>query len=556
MMRNALLLILLVGIGVAVFRLIKHRKPSVDPGPKPAPKPGPEPAPKPLGPPGDIPKPGPSVSPVPDPGVCKYHWEDQCASNCKKYFRIDTRGLDGCNVSGTYYKKDQEVKCYFFEDTKILGTWITKAKASGHFFMITIAISEVKCNVLEATCSYFNGDEGGVLTESMSLNTGDSSVVYVKDPKTQITYTLPLLVRKQMVKSKKFKSPIGDDIVLDWAPGGWTCAGLAMKDDTNFGTFKKGGHVTNAPTVAKTYTNVYNPDVKFSGANNLKFIADKATSIAMDFKSKQATVTVDKESATSELKTSGLSANDYQLLKIDSGMLALLNKLTVSQYTIPKYNATLLDAISKTQVNYTSDVITATHRDFRDNIHVDRRRVKTVTFSLGSSLGLRLPPTLNPDGSIDVSNWKSPDMTAVLSDGSRKTIWLKKPRMDDGLSVDSLKAAPDGQLKEVKMYGPKFLNPNTRKIEAPLLVTGKFEVTVPGVQLVKTGSTIHAKLDAKYWSDKLGGMKAEKLASISKIPPNAGTYVPIQLTNQGSFKVGSRPTFDLLPAPSLRFMPK
>lgn len=86
-------------------------------------------------------------------------------------------------------------------------------------------------------------------------------------------------------------------------------------------------------------------------------------------------------------------------------------------------------------------------------------------------------------------------------------------------------------------------------------MTAEFKVTVPGVQLVKTGSTIHAKLDAKYWSDKLGGMKAEKLASISKIPQNAGTYVPIQLTNQGSFKVGSRPTFDLLPAPSLRFMP-
>jgi len=547
-MRNALLLILLVGIGVAVYRVIKHRKPSVDPDPKPAPKPGPEPAPNPLGP-ADIPAQGPSVSPVPDLGVCKYHWEDQCASNCKKYFRIDTQGLDGCkDQTGTYYKKDQEVKCYFFEDTKILGTWITKAKASGHFFMITIAISEVKCNVLEATCSYFNGDEGGVLTESMSLNTGDSSVVYVKEPKTQITYTLPQQVRTQMVKSNpKFKSPIGDDIVLDWAPGGWTCTGLAMKDDTNFGTFKKGGLVTDAPTVTKTYKNVNNTDVKFSGANNLKFKADKATSIAMDFKSKQATVTVDKESATSALETSGLGANDYQLLKIDSGMLALLNKLTVSQYTIPKYNATLLDAISKTQVNYTSDVITATHRDFRDNIHVDRRRVKTVTFSLGPSLGLRLPPTLNPDGSIDVSNWKSPDMTAVLSDGSRKT--------GDGLSVDSLKAAPDGQLKEVKMYGPKFLNPNTHKIDARLLVTGKFEVTVPGVQLVKTGSTIHAKLDAKYWSDKLGGMKAEKLASISKIPQTAGTYVPIQLQNQGSFKVGSRPTFDLLPAPSLRFMP-
>ena len=125
MMRNALLLILLVGIGVAVYRVVKHRKPSVDPGPKPAPVP----VPKPLGP-GDIPAQGPSVSPAPDLGVCKYHWEDQCASNCKKYFRIDTAGLDGCKVSGTYYKKDQEVKCPFFEDTKgILGTWITKAKA-------------------------------------------------------------------------------------------------------------------------------------------------------------------------------------------------------------------------------------------------------------------------------------------------------------------------------------------------------------------------------------------------------------------------------------------
>lgn len=543
MMRNALLLILLVGIGVAVYRVIKHRKPSVDPDPKPAPKPDPEPAPKPLGP-GDIPKPGPSVSPVPDPVVCKYTWDDQCASNCKKYFRIDTPGLDGCNVSGTYYKKDQEVKCYFFEDTKILGTWITKAKASGHFFMITIAISEVKCNVLEATCSYFNGDEGGVLTESMSLNTGDSSVVYVKDPKTQITYTLPSQVQRQMVRSNpKFKSPIGNDIVLDWAPGGyWTCTGLAMKDDMNFGTFKKGGLMTDAPTVAKTYKNVNNTDVQVSGANNLKFIADKATSIAMDFKSSQATVTVDKESATSALETSGLGANDYQLLKIDSAMLALLNKLTVSQYTIPKYNAALLDAISKAQVHYTGD--SPKPYQFWAN----------ATFSLGRSFGLTLPPPLNPDGSIDISKWTSPDMTNAIVAGSKSG-----PRggRNSYMAMDekSLRSAPQGTLREVKVLGPKTYDPGARKTYQKLWFTAEFKVTVPGVQLVKTGSTIHAKLDAKYWSDKLGGMKTEKLASISKIPQTAGTYVPIQLQNQGSFKVGSRPTFDLLPAPSLRFMP-
>ena len=540
MMRNALLLILLVGIGVAVYRVIKHRKPSVDPGPEPAPKPGPEPAPKPLGPPGDIPKPGPSVSPVPDPGVCKYHWEDQCASNCKKYFRIDTQGLDGCkDQTGTYYKKDQEVKCHFFEDTKgILGTWITKAKASGHFFMITIAISEVKCNVLEATCSYFNGDEGGVLTESMSLNTGDSSVVYVKDPKTQITYTLPSLVRKQMVRSKsKFKSPIGDDIVLDWAPGGWTCAGLAMKDDTNFGTFKKGGLVTDAPTVAKTYTNVYNPDVKFSGANNLKFKADKDTSIAMNFNSSQATVTVDGESATSDLKVSGLSADDYQLLKIDSGMLALLNK----SYSVPMYNLSVMNAVSNAQVMMK---VTVTGL-----IDVN----KQFTLSLGPRLGLPTTVPLKTDGSIDESKWASPDMTAALGnaiqksdhsdDKNKRSVPLNKQQW-----LDLLKIAPQGQLKQLKTCFDIFHNPCKSIPNSKYIFNIVVDFTyTPGVQLVKTGSSINAKLDAKYWSDRLGDMN---------IPQEAGTYVPIQLTNQGSFKVGSRPTFDLLPAPSLRFMPE
>ena len=74
----------------------------------------------------------------------------------------------------------------------------------------------------------------------------------------------------------------------------------------------------------------------------------------------------------------------------------------------------------------------------------------------------------------------------------------------------------------------------------------------PGVHLVKTGSSIQPKLDTQYWSTQLGDMKAAKLTNL---PRTANAYVPIQLTNQGSFKVGSRPTFDLLPAPSLRFMP-
>ena len=541
MMRNALLLILLVGIGVAVYRVIKHRKPSVDPDPKPAPKPDPKPvpkpdpkpAPKPLGP-GDIPKPGPSVSPVPDHVVCKYHWEDQCASNCKKYFRIDTQGLDGCrDQTGTYYKKDQEVKCPFFEDTKgILGTWITKAKASGHFFMITIAISEVKCNVLEATCSYFNGDEGGVLTESMSLNTGDSSVVYVKDPKTQITYTLPHEVKTVMVGSKKFKSPIGDDIVLDWAPGGWTCAGLAMKDDTNFGTFKKGGHVTDAPTVAKTYTNVSNPDERITtdmkGLPSKDFIADKDTSIAMNFKDTKpkVTVTVDGESATSNLKVSGLSADDYQLLEIDSGMLALLNKVTVSKYAIPKYNATILKTIQGAK--------------FGVKMVAKKKDVGTTPFSLGAFSGFTFPPLLNPDGSIDITKWKSADMGKTLSQ-----VWYKN-KMSMGLPAplaafqgldyqSSFNAAPQGPLK---MALEAF------HIEYDFVMP-------PGLQLIKTGSKLVVQFDTKHWST-FEDMKAGKL----NIPQEAGTYVPIQLTNQGSFKVGSRPTFDLLPAPSLRFMPK
>ena len=505
MSRSLLLLILLVGIGVAIYA--RKRKDDVNPI--------------------NVPNPEPSAD-----SPCTYYWEDKCSEICHKTFRIDTPGMIRCAdaTTGKWYNKDEEVPCHLF-DTKILGTWVTKNKTSGHFFSITIKVDTKACNSLMATCSFFNGDEGGVLAESTSLNSMDSSVVYVKDPKTQITYTLPSQVKTQMVESNpKFKSPIGNDIVLDWAPGGyWTCAGLAMKDDTNFGTFKKGGLVTDAPTTAKTYKNVNNPDERITtdmkGLPSKDFIADTDTSIAMDFNSKQATVTVDKESATSDLKTSGLSADDYQQLKIDSGMLALLNKATVSKYAISKYNATILNTIKGAE--------------FAVKGYAKKQHVGTTPFSLGAFSGFTFPPLLNPDGSIDITKWKSADMRKTLSQ-----IWYKN-KMSLGLQ---------GPL--AKMSRVDYESVFNKAAQGPLKMTlDGFQIDYdfvmpPGLQLVKTGSKLVVQLDTKHWST-YEDMKAGKL----NIPQNAGTYVPIQLTNQGSFKVGSRPTFDLLPAPSLRFMP-
>lgn len=504
-MRNALLLILLVGIGVAVYRVIKHRKPSVDP--KPAPKPGPEPAPKPLGP-GDILKPGPSVSPVPDHVVCKYTWEDQCASNCKKYFRIANPGLDGCkDQTGTYYKKDQEVKCHFF-DNKILGTWITKAKASGHFFMITIAISEVKCNVLEATCSYFNGDEGGVLTESMSLNTGDSSVVYVKDPKTQITYTLPSQVQRQMVESNpKFRSPIGNDIVLDWAPGGyWTCTGLAMKDDTNFGTFKKGGLVTDAPTVAKTYTNVVSP---------LTAQADQDVEITLS--GNEATVTVisdddtkTRTSATAPFVYSGLTSNDVQLIKMDQKMRGLLRKITTKKQNIAAFNAGLLEMTKNAKVVL---------RNKRTNAKTTLRPPQLVWGHFGST-GFDESPPLDASGSIDASGYP---------------FWQT--------NGDRVKYSKEWEL---------FSNSPGIKVQFDCFGACANPGTITRHQMQNV--VVRIDTASQVFKDLEANVKNKQWYFV----PDTGV-VPLFLTDNSSFRVGSRPTFDLFAKTpdggSLRFMP-
>ena len=307
MSRSLLLLILLVGIGVAIYA--RKRKDDVNPI--------------------NVPNPEPSAD-----SPCTYYWEDKCSEICHKTFRIDTPGMIRCAdaTTGKWYNKDEEVPCHLF-DTKILGTWVTKNKTSGHFFLITIKVDTKACNSLMATCSFFNGDEGGVLAESTSLNSMDSSVVYTND---RIIYTLPGPVQELLAKSKKFKEPIGTEIVLNWkASGYWMSPGLSMTDDTNFGTLNK-SETTVTDLVETTYKSVASPST---------VTADQDVEIVLS--KNEATVTIisdnEPQSVTAPFVYSGLTSNDIQLIKMDQKMRNLLRKITTRKQNIAAFNAALLE---------------------------------------------------------------------------------------------------------------------------------------------------------------------------------------------------------------------
>lgn len=489
MMRSLLLLILLVGIGVAFYHRRKGKNPSVVPTPV-----------------GDIPKPGTSGASTPDPALCKYHWEDRCSDFCHKTFRIDTPGLVRCedNTTGKWHSKDEEVPCHRF-DTKILGTWITKAKTTGHFFSITIGVAKA-CNSLTATCSFFNGNEGGLFVDITSLNTKDSSLVYTKD---RITYTLPGPVQELLAKSKKFKKAIGTEIVLNWAAGGyWTCAGLSMTVDTDFGTFKKSGPtaVTDLPTGATTYTNVVSP---------LTVQADQDVEITLS--GNEATVTVisdddtrTRTSATAPFVYSGLTSNDFQLIKMDQKMRDLLRKITTKKQNVAAFNAGLLEMTKNAKVVL---------RNKRTNAKTTLRPPQLVWGHFGST-GFDESPPVNASGSIDASGYP---------------FWQT--------NGDRVKYS-----KEWELFS------NSPGIKVQFDCWG--DCANPGAITLHQMQNVWVRIDtaSQVFKDLEANVKNKQWW----IVPDTGV-VPLRLTDNASFRVGSRPTFDLFAKTpdggSLRFMP-
>lgn len=398
------------------------------------------------------------------------------------------------------YAKDHVEKCYIFEP-EMLGHWITKSPVR-HFFSLSISNKPESCNVMQASCAYFDGNESGTFLRYANLTTLKYSV-----SKKEIEYELPTFIHSAITKSDKYVKAVGKSLKLRWNKGAWQCDELVMQiNGSNMGTFVKTPATSAAdyPATEQTYKQLPRTDMMVLG---VPYMADGNVEIKMS--GNTVTVTHDDESASGSIELSGLSPDDYQLIKVkDAKMLKLLQGIKTTTYNSMVYNRAVVDVLGTVTLSYKITMVlpSGKQKPLLNSVKIPSQLIQAFF--------TKTPPPKRADKSINIENY-GVDVSDLMNVPLGKTT-LKQV----------LVAAPDGNLKSVRI--------DLLRIE---FLTNSF------VMPVKQGNRIFLKIRSE--DSKLKDLETLRTPWNLFVPAKVGTYVPLQIKS-GSFKIGSRPTFDFL----------